>query len=214
MITTHLEILVEEPSMEAFLRQALPRILGQHATFSIYVYQGKAALLRKLPDRLRGWARWLPASHRILVLLDRDDDDCDQLKTTMELAATGAGLRTRTNSGGEPWQVVNRIVIEELEAWFFGEWSAVRKAYPRVSMRVAGQAAYRLPDSIAGGTWEALERVLRSAGYYDQGIQKKEVADAVGRHMDPDANISPSFAIFRAAVLEAFPPVTASSDPT
>ena len=56
MITAHLEILVEEPSMEGFLRQVLPKILKQRATFSIYVYQGKADLLRKLPGRLRGWA--------------------------------------------------------------------------------------------------------------------------------------------------------------
>ena len=61
------------------------------------------------------------------------------------------------------------------------------------------------PDAIAGGTWEALERVLRSAGYFNQGLPKKEVADAVGRHMNPGANTSPSFATFRAAVLEATP---------
>jgi hypothetical protein len=99
--------------------------------------------------------------------------------------------------------VVNRIAIEELEAWFFGEWSAVRQAYPRVSVRIPSQAAYRASDSIAGGTWEALERVLRKAGYFNQGLPKKEVANAVGRYMDPDANTSPSFLIFRAAVLEA-----------
>jgi len=198
--------------MEGFL-QVLPKILDQRATFSIYVYQGKADLLRKLPSRLRGWAGWLPASHRIVVLLDRDDDDCHQLKQGLENLAIGAGLRTRTSSGGRAWQVVNRIAIEELEAWFFGEWSAVRRAYPRVSSRISGQAAYRSPDSITGGTWEALERILRKAGYFDQGLPKKEVADAIGRHLNPDANTSPSFAIFRAAVLEAVSPRPGGCDP-
>ena len=189
--------------MEGFLRQVLPKILKQRATFSIYVYQGKADLLRKLPGRLRGWAGWLPDTHRIIVLLDRDDDDCHQLKQTLEDVATGAGPGTRTNCGSQPWHVVTRIAIEELEAWFFGEWSAVRQAYPRVSARVVDQTAYRASYSIAGGTREALERVLRKAGYFSPGLPKKEAADAVGRHMDPDANTSPSFAIFRAAVLEA-----------
>lgn len=189
--------------MEGFLRQVMPKILGERASFSIYVYQGKADLLRKLPGRLRAWAGWLPDSHRIFVLLDRDDDDCHQLKQTLESVATGAGLKTRSNCGSQPWQVVTRIAIEELEAWFFGEWSAVRQAYPRISARIPGQAAYRAPDSIVGGTWEAFERTLRKAGYFNQGLPKKEVADAVGRHLNPDANTSPSFAVFRAAVLEA-----------
>ena len=189
--------------MEAFLRRVLPKILGQRATFSIYTYQGKSDLLRKLPGRLRGYARWLPDSTRIIVLLDRDDDDCRRLNRRMEGAAIDAGLRTPAHGDGRPWQIVNRIAIEELEAWFFGEWSAIRKAYPRVSRRVPGQAAYRAPDAITGGTWEALERVLRSAGYFNQGLPKKEVADSVGRHMNPDANTSPSFAVFRSAVLEA-----------
>lgn len=90
-MAAHLEILVEEPSMEGFLRQVLPKIIEQRATFSIYAYQGKADLLRKLPDRLRGWAQWLPDSYRIIVLLDRDDNDCHQLKQMMERVATGAG---------------------------------------------------------------------------------------------------------------------------
>ena len=31
------------------------------------------------------------------------------------------------------WQVVNRIAIEELQAWHFGDWEAARQAnpYPR-----------------------------------------------------------------------------------
>ena len=111
---THLEILVEEPSMEAFLRELLPKILGARGTFEIYAYQGKHDLLNKLGARLRGYARWLPADWRIVILLDCDDDDCSDLKREMERLATSAHLRTRR--GSACWQIVNRIAIEELEA--------------------------------------------------------------------------------------------------
>jgi len=44
MTANHLEILVEEPSMEAFLAQLLPRLLGERATFTLHVHQGKRDL--------------------------------------------------------------------------------------------------------------------------------------------------------------------------
>jgi hypothetical protein len=206
MTATHLEILVEEPSMESFLRGVLPKIIGQNVTYAIHAHQGKHDLLRKLEQRLRGYARWLPDSMRIIVLLDRDDDDCLRLKQTMELAAAQAGLRTRSTSPGQAWQVVNRVAIEELEAWFFGEWASVKTAYPRVPANIAAHAAYRNSDAIKGGTWEALERILRAAGHFSLGLRKTEAADAIARHMNPDANTSPSFAAFRTALLDAVTP--------
>ena len=69
MATTHLEVLVEEPSMEAFLRALLPRLLPQDRTFEIHPFQGKSDLLGKLEARLRGYAAWLPADWRIVVVV-------------------------------------------------------------------------------------------------------------------------------------------------
>jgi len=206
MPATHLELLVEEPSMEAFLGEVLPKLLEGRTTFAIHAFQGKHDILRKLEQRLRGYAHWLPKSSRIIVLLDRDDDDCHRLKQTMELAASPSGLSTRSTAGGPGWRVANRIVVEELEAWFFGDWPAVHDAYPRVSTTVPVQAAYRNPDAIKGGTWEAFERVLKAAGYFSLGLRKVEAARAIGKTMHPDANTSRSFAVFRTAVLEAVAP--------
>jgi hypothetical protein len=45
----HVEVLVEEPSMEATLRELVPRIVGA-TSFQIYPFQSKQDLLRKLPD--------------------------------------------------------------------------------------------------------------------------------------------------------------------
>ena len=145
--------------MEAFLREILPKVVGNQVTFTIHPHQGKPHLLRKLSERLRGYSRWMPTDTRILVLIDRDDDDCLLLKQKLEQAAMQAGLRTRATTSGGDWQVVSRIAIEELEAWFFGEWASVRAAYPRVAVNINLQAAYRYPDAIKGGTWEALEKI-------------------------------------------------------
>jgi hypothetical protein len=38
--------------------------------------------------------------------------------------------------------------------------------YPRVSKSTPERAKYRDPDAIAGGTWEAFERILQNAGYF------------------------------------------------
>ena len=56
---------------------------------------------------------------------------------------------------------MNRIAIEELEAWYFGDWTAVVQAWPRVSANVPAQRGYRDPDAIPGGTWQAFECVLQ-----------------------------------------------------
>ena len=203
MRARHFEILAEEPSMEAFLKQTLPKLLGGKATFSVHAHQGKEDLISKLSARLRGYSKWLHAEARVLVLIDRDDDDCHVLKARLEQCATEAGLSTRSTADSQSWQIVNRIVIEELEAWFFGEWTAMKQAFPKLSSSTIRQAAFRSSDLIAGGTWEALERILQKAGYFSGGLRKVECANAFGLHHDPAVNISPSFIAFRDAVNEA-----------
>ncbi len=198
MNVEHLEVLVEEPSMEAVLLELLPRLLGGRC-FAIHPFQGKQDLLKQLPDRLRGYARWLPATWRVLVVVDRDDDDCHALKQRLEDAAKAAGLATRSTPAAGQYRVVNRLAIEELEAWFFGDWDAVRAAYPGVSASIPGIARYRDPDAIRGGTWEALERVLKKAGYFAGGLRKIQAAREISRHMDPDRNRSRSFRALRDA---------------
>lgn len=203
MRAEHFEILVEEPSMEAFLREFLPRLLGDKASFEVYPYQCKDDLLNKLPARLNGYYRWLPETWRIVVIVDRDDDACAFLKERMEQMAATAGLRTRKSGAGLPWQVANRIAIEELEAWYFGDWEAVRAVYPKVKETIPCVTQYRDPDAIAGGTWEAFERLMQKAGYFRNGLRKTEAARALGRHLEPAHNRSHSFQAFRDALLEA-----------
>lgn len=203
MTATHLELLVEEPSMEAFLRALLPRLLPQDRSFEVHPFQGKLDLLGKLQARLRAYAQWLPEDWRIVVVVDRDDDDCESLKKRLEGMAADAGLVTRSRAGRRPWQLVNRIAIEELEAWYFGDWPAVCNAYPRVSPGIPNQAGYRDSDAIRGGTWETFERVLQRHGYFKTGLPKTEAARTLGGLLDPERSRSRSFAAFRDAIADA-----------
>lgn len=201
MNVAHVEVLVEEPSMEAALRLLLPRILGT-TTFDVYTHQCKDDLLARLPERLRGYARWLPQGWRIVVVVDRDDDDCAVLKEKLERMAIETGLATRAQTGNRAYKIVNRLAIEELEAWYFGDWKAVKSAYPRVPVTIPRQSKYRDPDAIKGGTWEAFERILRKAGYFEGGLRKIEAAQAIAAHMDPIHNASKSFQVLHTALLE------------
>lgn len=90
------------------------------------------------------------------MLLDRDDDDCLELKDRMEQAAITSGMRTKSIAPAEPYVVVNRLAIEELEAWYFGDWTAVYTAYPRVSQSIPYKAKYRDPDAIHGARGKPL----------------------------------------------------------
>lgn len=64
--------LVEEHSMAVALEGLLPQVL-RGAEFEIRPFQCKDDLLKRLPERLRGYAHWLPQECAILVLVDRDE---------------------------------------------------------------------------------------------------------------------------------------------
>lgn len=129
--------------MEAFLRELLPKVLGD-VRFEVFAHQGKDELLRKLPGRLAGYSSWSPSTYRVVVVIDEDRQGCVALKAKLEAIVKRAGLSTRSSPGRDgTYQVVTRIAIEELEAWYFGDWAAVRAAYPKVKAGVVRQAGFR-----------------------------------------------------------------------
>lgn len=197
----HIEFLVEEESMEKALQNLIPKIVGEDVSFITHVFQGKTDLKNKLPTRLRAYSHYIKSDWCIVVLLDKDDEDCVTLKTELDKIANDAGLITHSDSKSKI-QVLNRIAIEELEACFFGDVKAIAEAYPGVSLSLGNQAKYRNPDAITGGTWEALQRVLQTEGYYLAGMPKIEVARKISEHMEPKRNQSRSFQVFRDALTE------------
>jgi hypothetical protein len=199
----HIELFVEEPSAEVALENLLPRILGSAVSYQIHAYQGKQDLLTKLPTRLRGYAHWMPDNYKIVVLVDEDRQDCHALKQEMEDIAIRAGFKTKSSPDGDGrFQIINRIAVEELEAWFFGDVAALHQAYPRISANLHHQARYRDPDAIGGGTAEALQKLLARKNYYSQaiGLPKIETARKISQFMEPTRNRSRSFQTFHNAL--------------
>lgn len=194
----HIELLVEESSAETALNVLLPKILGPEHTFQVYPHQGKSDLLAVLPKRLHAYRAMIQAGRndcRIAVLLDKDRDDCLKLKKQVDGMAIAAGLSTKSKPQGRRFVVLNRIAIEELEAWFFGDRPAVMKAYPRLEGKKLSWPAK--PDRVAGGTWEAFERLLQRGGYHKAGYPKVHGARLIAGYMDIASNTSPSFQCFR-----------------
>ncbi|WP_410640070.1 DUF4276 family protein [Amycolatopsis sp. lyj-346] len=184
-----LEVLVEEPSAEEALKTLLPKIVPG-VGFQIIPFNGKTDLLRKLPVRLRDYTYyWAEMGLRVVVLLDRDDDDCTELKSRLVEIAREAGLPAEAT--------LFRIVIEELEAWFLGDVPALHAAYPKVPPSLGSQTKFRDPENITGGAWEGLEHVLQKHGYHKKGLQKVRAASEIAPHMDIENNRSKSLQVFR-----------------
>ncbi len=186
-----IEFLLEERSAEVVLKIILPKILSDDVDCTFHVSQGKPDLLKNLPTLLKGFNPPIADNRRIMVLIDEDREDCFQLKAQLEAIACAAGFVTKSSASQEgDFQVVNRLAIEELEAWFFGDIEALRDAYPRVSRN----AQYQDPDAIENGTSEALWRALRR--YYPKRLHKTKVARKIAQHMKPNRNKSKSFQVF------------------
>ncbi|MGL5866749.1 MAG: DUF4276 family protein [Dermatophilaceae bacterium] len=194
----HLEILVEGPSEEKLLAVVVPKIVPGVA-LRIHTFSGKDDLLKKLPNRLAGYSNAMKHYEmKVVIVVDRDSDDCRELKEKLESMAARAGLRTATAaSAGQPFQVLNRIAIEELEAWLLGDTSALRAVYPKLPASLGQRSGLRDPDAVKGGTAEALARELKRCGYQTAGLLKATNAEAVAPHMDVEGNRSRSFQVFR-----------------
>ena len=106
----HFELLVEEFSAKECLKLILPKILPQEITYNIHDFRGKSDLIKKLPQRLAGYKAWIPEYYKIVVIVDRDDDDCDQLKNKLEQIAITTGFITKSSAkNGQSFTILNRI---------------------------------------------------------------------------------------------------------
>jgi hypothetical protein len=195
---TWVDFFVEEASMAAALEILVPKLRADFL-FQIHEYAGIGDMLGKLPARLRGISKYIQPDQRVVVVRDEDRKDCRVLKRQIEAIARSAGLIPRGKSG--TFHVMTRIAVEELEAWFLGDIPALAAAYPGVPATLGSQRGFRDPDAVKGGTWEALERVLQSAGHFPSGLPKTQVARAMAERMEPARNTSRSFQVFRDGVL-------------
>ncbi len=197
-----LEILVEEPSMEEALRHILPKVIHGRAKYKVINFGSKWSLLKRLPQRLAAYQQQMQTGDelRLVILLDRDADDCQVLKVKLEQMARNAGLFTKTRPDPDGrFQVLIRLAIEELEAWYIGDPIAIRKAF-RGLPDISSNGIFRNPDNIAGGTWEALHRFLKKHGIFRNSFPKIEAARRIAPHLDCNRNRSRSFVSFCSGV--------------
>lgn len=192
-----LEVIVEEPSAREALRHLLPKVLRGRARTKVVNLGSKYKLLKVLGDRLMAYRTRIDSGEdlRLIVLVDRDQDDCERLKAELERMAWTAGLPTKTRPDDQGrFVVVNRIVIEELESWFIGDPVALRAAFRKLPALSSKSGIFRNPDN--GGTWESLHRLLKKHDIYRSSYPKIEAARRIAPHLDITRNRSRSFRHF------------------
>lgn len=189
--------MVEEQSAEETLKHLLPRLIGQRARWKLITLGSKSTLLKKLPRRLAAYRQRITQGEdlRVVVLVDRDDEDCVALKASLEAMAREASLTTKSAPDAEGrFLVLNRILIEELESWFIGDPAALRSAFTGLPNIDPSRGIFRNPDN--GGSWEALHRFLKKHGIYKSSYPKIDAARRIAPRLDVQANRSRSFQVF------------------
>ncbi|MBF0134789.1 MAG: DUF4276 family protein [Magnetococcales bacterium] len=168
--------------------------IGSLSTAPHTVVKSAETLLGQLPTKLKAYGQALKEDEIVVVLLDLDDKD--QALFCTQMACLVAGINPMPN-------LLVCFAIEELEAWYLGDMTALFTAFPEARKQSVLVGGY-VQDSICG-TWELLVRVtlgkdpasLSKRGRCESGEFKTQLANKISPHMDVDKNLSPSFQTFR-----------------
>jgi hypothetical protein len=171
--------LLEETSMKIALNHLLKNIIPEDIEFQLISHQGKSALCKSIPHKLKGWRE---PGVRFVIVHDQDSTDCIKLKTDLVKLTEEAGRK----------DTLIRIACTELESWFIGDLIAVERAYSINLDRHKNKAKYRDPDRIPHAKEE-----LRKLTHKYQPIMG---ADLISKEMDFDRNRSHSFHVFISGV--------------
>lgn len=207
----HFEILVEDASGKIALEILVPKIIDtEQNTFKIHQYKGlghipkglrpasgseKRILLDQLPRLIKGYGKTFagrPDYFAVLVIVCDLDNRClKAFRKELLDCAEQCHPRPETHFC---------IAIEEGEAWYLGDLTAVKIAYPNAKSAVLN---IYINDS-ACNTWEKLADAVFPGGstkLYRPGGQigkeKAAWAEKITPHMDVDKSLSPSFCYFR-----------------
>ena len=213
----HFEILIEDLSGKKTLDILMPKIINDQDTFNVVDYRGighipknlksptdvsKRVLLNQLPRLLRGFGKTFanytphfPAA--VIVICDLDDKCLKTFRQELYSVLNACKLKPETRFC---------IAVEEGEAWFLGDISAIKKAYPKAKNNILNRYQN---DSICN-TWELLADAifaggssrLKKRGAQTVGSEKSAWADKITPYMDVDKNKSPSFCYFRDKIRE------------
>ena len=205
------EFLVEDASGKVMLENLIPKIIdGNKHSFRIICYKGigsvpkglktaqdasKRALLNQLPKLLSGYGktyRYNQNDNVVIVVCDLDNRDKNVFLHDLNTILNNCNPAPNANFC---------LAIEEGEAWILGDFSAIKKSFPKAKENILH--TYK-NDSICG-TWEKLADAiypggslkLKSLGYIEIGLQKALWAKTICPNMDVNNNKSPSFNEFK-----------------
>jgi len=176
-----LVFMVEERSMKELLTIVLPKVLPpEYEEPLILPHSGKRDLEKSIPIKLRAWTH---PEDKFIILHDQDGCDCIELKTKL--------LSLCKDSKND---CLVRIVCDELEAWYFGDLTAVSNAYGKDLTPLSRKRKYRSPDDISN-VKEELRKIVPD-------YQPIDGAKKISEKMDIRNNSSRSFNTFISGVME------------
>ena len=211
-----IEILSEDKSGAIVVERSVERICdseGTKATVNVRPHRGcgslpkdgnakppkfASSLLDLLPAKLRAYNNVYKGKELILIIaMDSDNNDPEQLRKEIYEAAKTYAPDIRSVVG---------LSTEEIEAWMLGDREAVIDAYPECDRKILDSYEQ---DSVCG-TWEVLCRAvspnaekLIEIGYPAIGHYKAQWAQKISECMLPRRNVSPSFNLFKMALVTA-----------
>lgn len=209
----HFEILVEGQSELTALSIIMSKIVGEYNqphTWKIHKHRGVGklstdlngsinkddrTLLYNFPSKLRAYGKSMSDNEVVVILVDLDNrEDCVSFKS--ELLSILDQCERKPN-------LLVRIAIEELEAWFLGDQVAVINSFPNCKIQ---QIESYTQDSQCG-TWEVLGKVINDPKFKNLLSDNKRSrlvleekvkwAKKIAPNMNVDENMSPSFICFR-----------------
>lgn len=167
--------LLEEQSMEYFLRGLIPRIFStwkEEVDYFLRSHQGKNDLQNSIKPFLN--AIKTSSNIKVVIIHDQDQDDCVKLKSK---------LRSLCNNNSAV--VMIRIACQELESWYIGDPISLSKIYPEYG-RLSRTSRFRqTPDSIVKPSSQIMSKI--------KTFSKTTTAKIMGQEINIDTNRSTSF---------------------
>ena len=179
---TDIVVLAEEPSGR-IIAECLAEKLDLGGRTLCLEHQGKSDLERSFPRKIASWGAVRPP--RFVVMRDNDGADCLRLKRQLGDLVPDRALD----------RVKIRIVVQELESWYFGDLDAVWKAglVSEISLaRHKDKAALRNPDEIRHAKRTFKTKIVPGG--------QIELSRSIGPHLSLTENRSKSFHAFIGAL--------------
>ena len=178
MRTVQIEFLLEEPSMENFLKIILPKILPGDLKIGINCFlrphNGKSDLMKSIPLKVKGFSNFhIPI--KIVIIHDQDTSDCKKLKQE---------IKDLVKESGQVDTLI-RIPCRELEAWYLGDMDSIKEVYHKFKPeKYKNKSKYRNPDECYAS--KELFKICPE-------FQKGEASKNIPKYMNINSNKSKSF---------------------